>query len=141
MRAASWAAAAPEKAQKTASATRLLFMTASLSPFKRGQEAIGLNQILLEKRDGAVPGELGRGFVVARGGVVVEAVLGAGVGVDLVLHAGGLHGLLHGRVHGVDALVVLGELDEERGLDLRHRGGLGGGAVVRDAGLHLRAER
>jgi hypothetical protein len=46
-----------------------------------------------EEIDGALPGQLGGGGIVARRGVVVEAVLDAGVDVVLVMHTGFLQRL------------------------------------------------
>ena len=76
------------------------------------------------KKD-VVPRELGGSLVVARRGVVVEAVLRARVDVHRVLDLVRLERRLVGRPAGVDALVVLGVVDEQRRLDLRHV--LGGG--------------
>lgn len=67
-------------------------------------------EFLIEEIDRALPGELGSGFVVARSGVVVEAVVGAGVVVGGGLDAGLLERLLAGGPAGVHALVVFGEL-------------------------------
>src|SRR5262249_32767921 len=50
----------------------------------------GAAQVLLEEIHGALPGEARGGLVVARGGVVVEPVLGAWIGEHLVLHVVGL---------------------------------------------------
>ena len=69
-------------------------------------------ELLVEELERALPRELRGGFVVARGGVVVEAVVGAGVVVGGVLDAGLLERLLVGEPAGVHALVVLGELEE-----------------------------
>src|SRR3989454_2284142 len=75
-------------------------------------------QVLLEEVRGALPGEGRRGLVVARSGVVVEAVLRARIGEHLVSHVVGLEGGLERRDAGVDALVVLRVVDEKRRLEL-----------------------
>ena len=59
--------------------------------------AIRLPQFLLEERDGAVPRELRRLFVVARRRVVVEAVPGAWIFVCFITHTGCFQRRLVGR--------------------------------------------
>src|SRR5262245_23987658 len=98
-------------------------------------------ELLLEERDRPLPGELRRGLVVAGRRVVVKAVLCARIEIGLVRQAGGLQGGFESRPHGVDPLVVLRVVHQERHLDLRHAGGLGGGAVIGHSCLHVRAER
>src|SRR5207247_3964187 len=89
----------------------------------------GSAQVLPEERDGALPGELRGRLVVARGGVVVEAVLRSRIDERFVFRAIRFQrGFVTGP-HGVDALVVLGVVDEEQRLDLRHRGRVGRGSV------------
>src|SRR4051812_44498364 len=91
-------------------------------------------EVLLEEGQRALPGQRGGGLVVARGGVVVEPVLGARVLEHLVLHVVRLErGLVAGGA-GVDAVVVLGVVDEQRRLDLGHLLVLGGHAVEGDRG-------
>src|SRR5213595_93434 len=69
-------------------------------------------QVFLEEVHGPLPGE-GRGcLVIARGGVVVEAVLRARVGEHFVAHVIGVERRLEGRYAGVDAIVILGVVDE-----------------------------
>ena len=70
----------------------------------------------------------------------MEAVLRAGVGVDLVVDAGRFQRGFEGRVGGVDTLVVLGQMADERCLDVGDAGRIGGDAVIRHAGLHIGAE-
>ena len=60
-------------------------------------------------------------------------MLGAGIDEHLVALVAGLQRRLEGGPHGVDALVVLGVLDQQRRLDRGHRRGLGRGAVERHA--------
>src|SRR5215471_19222487 len=74
-------------------------------------------EVLPQEVDRPLPGQPGRGLVVARRGVVVEAVLRAGIGEDLVAHVVGLERRLEGRDPGVDPVVVLGVVDEKRRLD------------------------
>src|SRR5690606_32733818 len=71
-----------------------------------------LAQMLLEERQRTLPGQLRRPFVIARGGVVVEAVVGARVEVSLVGLAVRLQSGLVGRPAGVHAAVVLGVLQQ-----------------------------
>ena len=68
-------------------------------------------------------------------------MLGARVEERLVRHAGSFQRRLIRRPHAIDALVVLRVLDEQRRLDPRHRGRLRRRAVVRHAGLQIRAHR
>src|ERR1044072_1393587 len=77
-------------------------------------------EVLLEERDRPIPGEFRRRLVIARRRIVVKAMLRAGIHVHLVWHARGLQRLLVFRPHRVDALIVLGVLDQERRLDLRN---------------------
>ena len=76
---------------------------------------------LLEEGERAAPGEVGGGLVVARGAeVVVEGVLRARIDVDRVFLVVGLQRRLVGRDAGVHALVLLGVVQQQRRLDLRH---------------------
>ena len=99
-----------------------------------------LRQIFPEMRERPLPRELRRRFVVARGRVVVEAVLCAGVGVDLMVDAGGFQRGFEGWVGGVDPLVVLGQMADEWRLDVADAGGVRRDTVVGRAGLHVDAE-
>src|SRR6266853_619422 len=104
-------------------------MTAASHPLRGAQ-------ILLEERERAAPGEVGGGFVVARGaGVVVEGVLGAGINMGAVALVAGLERRFERRDALVDVLVHLGIVQQQRRLDVRHL--LGGrlGAVIR-GGCH-----
>src|SRR5579863_3283058 len=62
-------------------------------------------EILLEKCDGASPCQIGRRFVVAAAGVVVEGVIDARVNVNRVALVPGLERGLVGGNAGIDALV------------------------------------
>src|SRR5262245_53274538 len=97
-------------------------------------------QLFLEQRDRAAPGEIGRGLIVAgRRSVVVEGVLRAVVGEDLVFYAGLLQRLLIGRNALVDAIVVGRIVQQQVRLDL---GGIAGGrldAVVGRRSRHVGA--
>ena len=62
-------------------------------------------QVLIEERDGALPGESGCGFVIAGRGVVVEAVIGALIEVHHVGLAVFIERSFVGRPTFVDALV------------------------------------
>ena len=78
-------------------------------------------QVPVEERDRALP-RLGRGGrVVARRRVVVEAVLRAGIRERLVAARRPPSARPRRRPVGVDALVVAGEMDQQRRLDLRRR--------------------
>ncbi len=79
-------------------------------------------------------------LLIARRRVVVKAVLGVGIHVHLVAHAGSLQCCLERRPHGVDALVVLRILDEQRRLDVGHARRLGRRAVERHARLQVGAQ-
>ena len=84
-----------------------------------GTRGSSAGEVLLEERDRARPGELGRVLVVARlVGVVVEGVVGALVDVELVVDARVLERLLVGRDAGVDAFVEAGIVQQQRRLDL-----------------------
>jgi hypothetical protein len=98
-------------------------------------------EVFLEVRHRALPRQLGRRLLEARRRVVVKAVLGAGVEVRFVRHAVLLERGLEGRPHRVDALVVLGVVDQQRRLDALDTRGLGRGAVERGAGAQLVAHR
>src|SRR5258706_7573124 len=91
----------------------------SISPPRRKTS----RETLLEQRDRTIPRQLRLRLVIPRRRVVVEAVLRARIDVHLVAHAGRLQRLLIGRPHLVDARVILGVVDGERALDLRHVGG------------------
>ena len=97
----------------------------------------GSGEVAPEPRDGALPGQRRRGLVVARRGVVVEAVVRARVDVRLVDGARGLQRSLVGRPGGVDVGVGLGEVQLQRGLDAGHVLGFGLPAVER----HRRGQR
>ena len=71
-------------------------------------------QVLAEPGQRAFPCEFRRGFVVARGGIVVEAVAGAGIDMRFVGRAGGLQRGLVGGPGGVDVGVGLGEVQQQR---------------------------
>src|ERR1700741_1095387 len=100
-----------------------------------------LSQVLLEEGNRAIPGELRRRLVETRRRFFVEAMLRARVRLDLVAHAGLLQLLLVGRIRLVDARILLGQVNEQRRLDLRHCGSLGPHAIVRCASLQIRPKR
>src|SRR5678815_1652695 len=79
-----------------------------------------LFQVFLEKLDGARPRLLRRRGVVAGRGVVVEAVLRAGVEEDLILLFVLLERLLVRGPARIDPLIGLRVVDEQRRLDLQH---------------------
>src|SRR5215470_11485105 len=97
-------------------------------------------EVRLEEGDGAIPRKLGRGFLIARSRVVVEAVLGPRIHVHLVADAARLEGGLESRPHGIDPLIALRVLDEKWRLDVGHACGLSGGAVEGHASLQVGAE-
>jgi len=71
----------------------------------------------LKKSDGALPGELGRRHIKARRGVVVKAMLGAGVLVHRKSHASAFEGRFVGGPSGVDPLVDAGQMNQHWRLD------------------------
>src|ERR1035437_7651101 len=74
-------------------------------------------QFFVEEAERAWPGQFrGRG-VVARGRVVVEAVLDVRIDVRLIAYAGGLEGGFVGGPARIDALVVTSIVDQQRGFD------------------------
>src|SRR5262245_13863902 len=75
-------------------------------------------QIFVEPVEGALPGELGGRFVVARRGVVVKAVLRAGIDVAFMRHMTGGERLVERRPSRRDAFVLLAVLRQQRRLDL-----------------------
>ncbi len=60
--------------------------------------------------EGALPGELGGGFVEARCGVVVKALIGIGVDVGFVLDVVHLERFVVAWPRGVDPRIFLGEM-------------------------------
>src|ERR1043166_6692712 len=98
-------------------------------------------EILLEEGDRPLPSELRSRLVVTWRRVVVKAVLGAGVNVRLVAGVIGFESRLVRRPQRVDALVVLGVVDQQRRLDRRHGRGLGRGTVEWDGRLEIGPER
>src|SRR6516164_11010749 len=75
-------------------------------------------QVLLEPIERALPGELGGGLVVARRGVVMEAVIGAHIDKAFVRHLGLSKLLVEGRPARRDAGIELAVLRRYRRLDL-----------------------
>src|SRR4029077_16067540 len=96
---------------------------------RRKSNQIELAQLLVEVGERPLPRELRRRRVEAGRRVVVEPVLGSGVDVTLVAPLGGFERRFVGRPAGVDALVDVGGLNQERGLDLRHVLEIRGAAV------------
>src|ERR1700694_6058265 len=86
-----------------------------VSGARRGS-VLGL-QIFVEERDGPRPGELGRGLVIARCRIVVEAVIGIRVHEHLVFHAVRLERRLKSGPAGIDAVVEARVLDQQGRLD------------------------
>ncbi len=75
-------------------------------------------QVLIEPVDRALPGQLGRFYVVAGGcGVVVETVNGAGVDVSLVRHAGGFQRLIVFRPGPGKPRILFAMMNEDRRFD------------------------
>src|SRR5687768_8023065 len=134
--------AAPAISSRNNAPPRIPFFMVALlssSTIQRKAGRFGLSQVLLEKSHGALPGKLGRRLVVARRGIIVEAMLRARVLVHFVRHLRGLQRLLERRPHRVDALVVFGIVDQQGRLDLRHGRGLGRGTVERRRGVQRAA--
>src|SRR3954462_3939759 len=76
----------------------------------RGAGWSGRPERFFEQAERALPGELGGAVVVTGGRVVGEAVLRAGVLVDLELDLGRREGGFIGGPRGVDALVLIREV-------------------------------
>ena len=76
--------------------------------------------MLVEERDRALPRQGGRGHVEARGRVVVEPVLRTRIGELLIARPVRLERRLVGRPSRVDAVVVLGVMNQQRRRDLGH---------------------
>ena len=90
-------------------------------------------QVFLEEVHGPLPGE-GRGcLVIARGGVVVEAVLRARVGEHFVAHVIGVERRLEGRYAGVELgcfiALTMGQQSWLRLLNIEHHQVLAGTAA------------
>src|SRR5262244_4378546 len=100
--------------------------TCSLTPLWSGSD-----EVLLQEVDRPLPSQLGRGLVVARSGVVVEAVLRPRIGEHLVPDVVGLERGLVRCDASVDPLVVLGVVNEQRRLDVSDVLSLGLGAIER----------
>src|SRR5438034_2172929 len=77
-----------------------------------------LGQVFLEEVHRPLPREFGGGLVVPRRRVVVEPVLRAGVLVHLVLHVVRLQRRFVGRPPGVDTIVILRVMNEQRRFDI-----------------------
>src|SRR3972149_8516719 len=75
---------------------------------------VALADVLVEERDGPLPGQFGRRLVVARCRVVVEAVLRAGVEVALVGDVRRLERRFELRPARVDARIEPGRLRDPR---------------------------
>src|SRR5262245_8749309 len=99
----------------------------SVVPRFRGDErAIASNQslgvsrlwrraeVLLEERDGAAPGEIGRRLVVTVAGVVVERMIDVRIDVDGELLARRLQRRLVGGNPRIDALIEPGIVQQQR---------------------------
>src|ERR1041385_8793987 len=98
-----------------------------------------LAQVFVEEVDRTLPGQLGGFFVVARRGVVVEAVLRTGIHVHGVLDVVGLERLFVSGNSGVDALIVLRIVEQQGRLDFGHIGGGRLRTVECDGGIHIGA--
>jgi hypothetical protein len=69
---------------------------------RMGIDGIGMSaQVLVEEIDGALPGQLCGSLVIARRGIVVEAVMSARIGIGGVIDMIGLQGGFKGRATGV----------------------------------------
>src|SRR6202000_861262 len=99
------------------------------TPLRKNDSAF---EVLVEKVDRALPGQLGGGFVVARRGIVVEAVLRAGINVYLVFHVRGFQGFFVVGPGRGDALVFFRVVQHQWRLDLRGVFGRGLRAVERN---------
>src|SRR3989304_2819515 len=102
------------------------------SRFRNAQ--VALADVLVEERDGPLPGQFGRRLVVARCRVVVEAVLGTGVEIALVGDVRRLERGFELRPARVDARIYLGRLYDQGTPDLRHVCRVRGRAVEGHAG-------
>src|SRR5690606_31540219 len=91
-----------------------------VSRILRWARGAGSGQPAGEPGQGAFPCELRRRFVKARRRVIVETVRGAGVDVGLVGLAVLPERRLEIRPGGVDAGIVLGEVQQHRSLDARY---------------------
>src|ERR1051326_7501371 len=96
-------------------------------------------QIFVEPVERALPRLFGGRFVVARGRIVVKAVIGAFVDVPLMRHVGFAERLVEGRPAARDTLVELAILRVDRRLDLGRVLGLWLRAVERHAGVEVAA--
>src|SRR5882724_5396096 len=76
-------------------------------------------EVLVQEVHRPLPGERGGSAVVARRGVVVEAVLRAGIAVHRVRDLARLQRGLIGGPARIDPVVVVGVVDQQRGLDPR----------------------
>src|SRR6266481_8886602 len=74
-------------------------------------------QMSIKKTDGALPRQLCRRLIVARGGIVVETVLHTRVDECLIINAGSFQRGLIFRPSTGDALVLLGVVQQQRRLD------------------------
>jgi hypothetical protein len=92
---------------------------------------------LRKKRQGALPGQVGRRLHVPRRGVVVKTVLRTGINEGLVAHVARLQRRLESGPHRVDVGVVLGVVDQQRRLDVLDPRRLRRRAVVRRRRLQL----
>ena len=78
-----------------------------------------LAQGAVEQRDGSLPGELGRSFVVTWRGVVVKTVLGSRVFENLELDPCCLERRFVRRPCTVDSVILLRKVNEQVRFDLR----------------------
>src|SRR5689334_4333147 len=90
-------------------------------------------QIFVEPVQSALPGKLGRGLVVTRRCVVVEAVIGADIDIALMRGMRGGELLVESRPARCDPGIELAVMREQRRLDLRRIGGIGLITVERHA--------
>src|ERR1044071_4818885 len=77
-------------------------------------------QIFVEVIDGALPGEFGRGLVIARRRVVVKPVVGLGINVSLVFDRILVERLFVFGPTPQHARVLLGEVEYHRRFDFGH---------------------
>src|SRR5437870_7484861 len=78
------------------------------------------SQVFVEPIQRAPPGQLGSRFVVARRGVVVEAVIGLGIDVALVRNVGCLQRRVVRRPRFGETRIELAMVNQNRRLDLRN---------------------
>src|SRR4029079_5825507 len=111
-----------------------------IAPVRRSCTLRRRAEMLREKGERSAIGEVGSGLVVARrAGVVVEGVLGAGIGVERIGLVVGFERRLVGRDPGVHGFVGFGVVQQQRGLDVGDLRRRNLAPVIGDAGVELGA--